>query len=192
MSKVLVTGGTGFIAGVHRAAARCGSRSGQHGAVDGEGTHGTDAVAAQSGSVDRLRFVVADLMVDEGWDAALAGCDYVLHVASPLGADANDSESLIRPAQEGTLRVLAAASRGGRLPGGHDFVVRGTPDPSQLTGTVDETGWTNADEPGLAPYRRSKVLAERAAWDFVARQPTPMELTTVLPASASVCAVRLR
>ena len=52
-----------------------------------------------------------------------------------------------------------------------------------MTGTVDETCWTDADEPGLAPYRRSKVLAERAAWEFVADQSTPMELTTVLPAS---------
>jgi dihydroflavonol-4-reductase len=185
MSTVLVTGGTGFIAGWcivqlldagHDVVSTVRSTE-KEPAV-------RDAVAARSRSIDALRFVVADLTVDEAWDGAMAGCDYVLHVASPLAADASDAESFIRPAREGARRVLAAAARAGvsRVVMTSSCAAA-TPPPSQLTGTVDETCWTDADEPGLAPYRRSKVLAERAAWDFVADRPISTELTTVLPAS---------
>src|SRR5262245_57606386 len=63
---------------------------------------------------DRLSFVEADLTSDRGWDAALAGATYVLHVASPLPkAPPKDDDELIRPAREGALRVLGAASRAG-------------------------------------------------------------------------------
>ena len=63
---------------------------------------------------DRLTVVAADLTKDDGWDAAVAGCDYVLHVASPLGGDTSrDASALIVPAREGTLRVLRAATNAG-------------------------------------------------------------------------------
>ena len=57
-----------------------------------------------------------------------------------------------------------------------------TPDGSQLSGTVDETCWTDPDEPGLSAYRRSKTIAERAAWEFVADDRS-FSLTTLLPAA---------
>ena len=121
---------------------------------------------------------------DDGWDDAMAGCEYVLQVASPLAVAGEEADSLISQARDGTVRVLAAAE-----PAGVARVVltsscaAATPHSSQLSGTVDETCWTDADEPGLAPYRRSKVLAERAAWDLVARERCSVELTTVLPAA---------
>src|SRR5262249_62040894 len=129
----------------------------------------------------RLAFAVADLTRDDGWDDALHGCEYVLHVASPLSGSADDADAIIATAVDGTTRVLQAAQRAG--------VTRvvltsscaaATPHASQLSGTVDETCWTDADEQGLAPYRRSKVLAERAAWDFASRSGT-IELTPILP-----------
>ena len=110
MSTVLVTGGTGFIAGWcivqlldagHEVVTTVRSTE-KEPAV-------RDAVAARSGSIDALRFVLADLTVDEGWDGAMAGCDYVLHVASPLAADASDA-GVVRPT--GTRRHGARPGRG--------------------------------------------------------------------------------
>jgi dihydroflavonol-4-reductase len=180
VAKVLVTGGTGFVAGWcivqllddgHDVVAtiRAPEREREVRA----------AVATED--PERLRFAIADLTSDDGWDDATAGCDFVLHVASPLSTT-GDADSIISQARDGTRRVLAAAKRAG--------VTRvvltsscaaATPHSTQLTGTVDETCWTDDDESGLAPYRRSKVLAERAAWDYAAAND--IELTSVLPAS---------
>src|SRR6185369_12017182 len=63
---------------------------------------------------NRLSFHAADLTSDAGWDAAVAGCEYVLHVASPLGvAEPKDPNVLIIPAREGAKRVVGAAIRAG-------------------------------------------------------------------------------
>jgi len=181
-SRVLVTGGTGYIASWciadllaagHDvvASVRAPEREREVRAAVGAAPH------------DRLTFAVADLTRDHGWDEAMAACEYVLHVASPLTAS-GDEDAIITAAHEGTLRVLAAAERAG--------VVRvvitsscaaATPHSTQLSGTVDESCWTDAAEPGLSAYRRSKVLAEQAAWDFVGRDDFTLELTTVLPAA---------
>jgi nucleoside-diphosphate-sugar epimerase len=48
-------------------------------------------------------------------------------------------------------------------------------------GVTDETLWTDPEDPALIPYRRSKTVAERAAWDFAAAHPRGPEITTVLP-----------
>jgi dihydroflavonol-4-reductase len=113
----------------------------------------------------------------------MVGCDVVLHVASPLSGDEDDPESFVRPAVEGTRRVLESAVQAGvRRVVMTSSCAAATPPSAQRTGTVDETTWTDPDEPGLAAYRRSKVLSERAAWDFAAEHPE-LELTTVLPAS---------
>ena len=121
------------------------------------------AVATRADVSARLEFAVADLSHEDGWDDAASECEYVLHVASPLSVEGEDADSVITRARDGTLRVLAAASRSGVA----RVVVTSscaaaTPYASQLSGTVDEQCWTDADEPGLATYRRSKVLAEAA------------------------------
>ena len=90
---------------------------------------------------------------------------------------------MIAEAVDGTLRVLAAADRAGaRRVVMTSSCAAATPDGSQLSGTVDETCWTDPDEPGLTAYRRSKTIAERAAWDFV-DDGRSFSLTTVLPAA---------
>ena len=59
---------------------------------------------------DRLSVSQADLLSDDGWEQAVEGCDYVLHVASPFPpSHPKDPDELIVPAREGTLRVLRAA-----------------------------------------------------------------------------------
>lgn len=141
-----------------------------------------DAVSREVAPGDRLTFAAADLNSDDGWDAAAAGCDYVLHVASPLGGGAGD-DTLIAPARDGALRVLKASARAGvrRVVLTSSLAAAAKP----LQGpdsTTDETVWTDLKDPALNGYRRSKVIAERAAWDFMASgEAGAMELTTVLP-----------
>ncbi|WP_219462359.1 NAD-dependent epimerase/dehydratase family protein [Nonomuraea rhizosphaerae] len=182
---VLVTGGTGYVAGwcvvellrrgyrvratVRDASKEAGVRA---------------AVRAVVDPGDRLTFAVADLTGDEGWDAAVAGCDHVLHVASPLGlADATD-DALIGPARDGTLRVLKAATRAGvRRVVMTSAANAASPSSYAEEGVTDESLWTDPADPSLSPYRRSKTLAEKAAWDFMAGHDGPTTLTTILPGS---------
>jgi dihydroflavonol-4-reductase len=183
MARVMVTGGNGFIGAwcVETLLA-----AGHDVTVTVRSPAKADVVrTAVTAAADpaRLTFGVVDLLDDDGWLLAMGGCDAVLHVASPLAGDEDDPESFVRPAVDGTLRVLdAAVGAGVRRVVMTSSCAAATPPSEQRTGTVDETTWTDPDEPDLAAYRRSKVLSERAAWDFVAEHPE-LELTTVLPAS---------
>ncbi|TPN18629.1 aldehyde reductase [Mesorhizobium sp. B2-3-3] len=132
---------------------------------------------------DRLSFAIADLMSDTGWPQAVAGCDYVLHVASPFppGVPKHEDE-LIVPAREGALRVLRAARDAGvkRVVLTSSFAAIGygemPPDGRPFT----EESWT--DPTGkVSAYVKSKTLAERAAWDFIAAEGGRLELTVVNP-----------
>ncbi len=183
---VLVTGGTGFIAGwtivelLNRGyAVRTTVRS-----LDRE--PGLRAViAAQINPGNRLSFVAADLTSDTGWDAAVAGCDYVLHVAAPVGVNApRDPDELIVPTRDGALRVLRAACQARVQRVVMTSAIEACRPPlAGPDGTSDESRWTDTNDPGLGPYRLAKTLAERAAWDFMASQTGPTTLATILPAA---------
>ncbi|UVK52184.1 aldehyde reductase [Mesorhizobium sp. AR02] len=132
---------------------------------------------------DRLSFAIADLMSDAGWPQAVAGCDYVLHVASPfpLGVPKHEDD-LIIPAREGALRVLRAARDANvkRVVLTSSFAAVGygkmPPDGRPFT----EESWT--DPTGkVSAYVKSKTLAERAAWDFIAAEGGRLELAVVNP-----------
>ena len=131
---------------------------------------------------NRLAFVVADLEDDAGWPDAVAGCDYVLHVASPLPPSTPKNEDeLIIPAREGTLRVLRAASDAGvrRVVLTSSFAAIGYGHPPQ-SAPFTEKDWSNLNS-DVAAYPKSKTLAERAAWDFVAREGRALELSVINP-----------
>lgn len=179
---VLVTGGTGFVGGWVIAellkrgfSVRTTIRNpSKEGAVRA-------AVSKVADPGDRLSFAVADLGADAGWPEAVAGCAYVLHVASPLGSGSEkDPDALIGPAREGTLRVLRTA-----VQAGVKRVVLtsscGAATPATMGGSTisDEETWSDPSKQD--PYRRSKTLAERAAWDFMNAEGGGTELTTVLP-----------
>lgn len=132
---------------------------------------------------DRLAFATADLLKDEGWPEAVAGCAYVLHVASPFPPSVpKDENELIVPAREGTLRVLRAARDAGvrRVVLTSSFAAIGYGHPPQ-TAPFNEKSWTNPDGDDVMPYVKSKTLAERAAWDFVANRGRGMEVAVVNP-----------
>jgi nucleoside-diphosphate-sugar epimerase len=133
--------------------------------------------------VEELSFVVADLMADAGWTEAVQGCTYVLHVASPFPAKVPKHEDeLIVPAREGTLRVLRNSrdSKVKRVVLTSSFAAIGYGHPPQET-PFDETSWTNVDDKNVSAYAKSKTLAERAAWDFIAREAGGLELSVINP-----------
>jgi nucleoside-diphosphate-sugar epimerase len=140
--------------------------------------------AAGVEAADRLSFVAADLEKDEGWAEAAAGCEFVLHVASPFPLRVpRDENELIIPAREGTLRVLRAARNAGvkRVVLTSSFAAIGYGHEA-TTVPFDETTWSNLDGMvNVPPYMKSKTLAERAAWDFIAREGGGMELSVVNP-----------
>jgi nucleoside-diphosphate-sugar epimerase len=185
MSTVLVTGGSGFIgshcilqllAAGHQARTTVRSRNRE---AD------VRALLKQGGAEpgDRLSFFAADLESDAGWPEAVAGSDYVLHVASPFPASApKDENELIVPAREGALRILRAARNAGvkRVVLTSSFAAIGYGHKPQAR-PFNETDWTNPDGGDVYPYVKSKTLAERAAWDFIAKEGGSLELSVVNP-----------
>lgn len=134
-------------------------------------------------SAEALSFVTADLTADAGWGEAVSGCDFVLHVASPFPlTPPKHEDDLIVPAREGALRVLAAARDAGvkRVVMTSSFAAIGY-GTSPADRTFTEEDWTNPDAGGLGAYVKSKTLAERAAWGFVAREGAGLELSVVNP-----------
>jgi dihydroflavonol-4-reductase len=186
MANVLVTGGSGFIAswcivGLLRQGhnVRTTVRNPAKAAAV------RAAAAEQIDPGDRLTTCIADLLSDDGWDAGVAGCDYVLHVASPLATErAADPNDLIVPARDGTLRVLRAAIRARVkrvvLTSSVAAASRRIDGPDSVN---DETVWTDINDGKVNAYRQSKTLAERAAWDLMQREGGGTELTTILPSA---------
>jgi dihydroflavonol-4-reductase len=132
---------------------------------------------------ERLEFFAADLTKDAGWAEAVAGCAYVLHVASPFpqAAPKNEDE-LIVPAREGALRVLRAAREAGvkRVVLTSSFAAIGYGQPPQKSPFTEEN-WTDPNGDDVRAYVKSKTLAERAAWDFIATEGGGLELAVVNP-----------
>ena len=177
--RVLVTGGSGFI-GAH-----CIKRLHQ----DGYRVRTTVRSLAREPEVRELvgdgplEVVAADLEADAGWAEAAAGCEYVLHVASPfpLGQPKHEDD-LIVPARDGALRVLRAAREAGarRVVLTSSFAAIGYGH-TQQDAIYDETSWTDVDGPGVSAYAKSKTIAERAAWDYVQADGASLELAVVNP-----------
>jgi dihydroflavonol-4-reductase len=185
MSIVLVTGGSGFVA-VH-VILQLLAAGHQVRATVRHPARAKDVLAMlhQGGapSVEQLNFFTADLEADAGWPQAIAGCDYVLHVASPLPSQVpRDENELIVPAREGTLRVLRAARDAGvkRVVITSSFAAIGYGHAPQRE-PFNEESWTNVDGADVQPYPKSKTLAERAAWDFIAGEGGGLELSVINP-----------
>ena len=165
MEKVLVTGGSGYI-GLHcisellkegfsvRASLRSMDRKQEI----------QDALADQIKKNESLEFCKLDLMEDDGWDEAVKGCDYILHVASPdYEKNMKDESSFIEPAKQGLIRALKPAlkykikrfvmtSSIAAITQGHEDL------------NIDEKSWSIIESDTL-PYIKSKTFAEKAMWD---------------------------
>jgi dihydroflavonol-4-reductase len=183
--RVLVTGGSGYIASFCIAqllregasvVTTVRSRTREAGV--------RQAIAKLADAGERLEVRVADLNGDDGWRDACAGCSGVLHVASPVSSESpKDDDELVRPARDGTLRVLKAA---------RDVGVRRVVMTSSSaavcyghggrTRPYTEDDWSDPkDKTDSSAYERSKMIAERAAWDWHAREGGALELVTICP-----------
>jgi nucleoside-diphosphate-sugar epimerase len=183
METVLVTGGSGFLGGW---CVRELLHAGYHVRTTVRDASREPAIRASlgpEGSGEHLSVHVADLLDDARWAHAVEGCDYVLHVASPFPpVQPKDPDELIVPAREGTLRVLAASLDAGVkrvVVTSSVAAVRNTREP--LSTPLTEADWTDPDNLDLTPYTRSKTIAERAAWDFVAERGETEKLAVVNP-----------
>ena len=183
---VLVTGGTGFLGSWCIATLLDRGYSVRTTVRDAgrEGQVRAQLAAAGADPGDRLTIAVADLTSDAGWPEAVAGCKYVLHVASPFPpSQPKDPDDLIVPARDGSLRVIKAA-----LAAGVERVVltssvasiRGTRAASQ-SAPFTEDDWTDGTDTSKSPYVRSKATAERAAWDYVEAEGQKDRLVTICP-----------
>ena len=129
-----------------------------------------------------LSFALLDLEQDQGWDAALAGADALIHTASPFPlVQPKNEDDVVRPAVDGTLRALRAAKRANVsrivLTSSGLAVLLAKPN-GKLR--LDESDWSSPDDPRATPYAKSKILAEKAAWNFVEAEPA-IELTVINP-----------
>ena len=181
MSPVLVTGGSGYV-GTQLIAALLRDGTAVRTTVRSLDREAGLREAVRRGGADDagLEVVVADLIADDGWPGAVAGCAGIYHVASPM-IQPKDPDELIVPARDGTLRVLRAARAAGarRVVLTSSFAAVGyTPKPSA---DYTEADWTDPATPGLQPYPRAKAIAERAAWDFIEHEGAGTELVVVNP-----------
>ncbi|NDC29483.1 MAG: NAD-dependent epimerase/dehydratase family protein [Bacteroidetes bacterium] len=185
MKKVLVTGISGFV-GQHCAAELLKKGYAVKGSVRSlsridEVLNGIKKEIDPKGN---LEFCELDLMKDAGWDDAMEGCDYVLHVASPFVVKVpKDENELIKPAVEGTLRALEAAKKAGvkrivltsstvAMHGGKEGLIK-----------INQDSWTDVNAKNVTAYFKSKTIAENSAWDFIKNQTgeNKLELVVVNP-----------
>ena len=176
--RVLVTGITGYI-GQHCAVELLKQGYEVVGSIRSKSkADSTQNAIAKITPADKLSFVEADLLSDKGWDSAMKGCIYVLHVASPFViAEPKNENDLIAPAVEGTKRILAAAKRAKVkrvvLTSSTAAIMAGNG-----SGKFGPETWSNLDGK-ISAYLKSKTLAEKAAWEFV--KESAMELTVINP-----------
>ena len=167
MNKVLVTGASGFI-GLHCIAQLLQAGYQVRGSLRSRARESEirNALSKVVNTENRLEICELDLLKDDGWDEAVSGCDYVMHVASPLlDREPKDQDEIIRPAHEGLMRALKSSVRNKikRFIMTSSFSAIGY---GHVKDVFDESHWTDTTQK-IGAYNKSKAIAEKAMWDYL-------------------------
>ena len=183
MEKVLVTGATGYI-GLH-----CIQQLLDQGyAVNGSlrSLERKDEIIksleSHNTSTEHLKLFSFNLNEDEGWDDGMEGCDYLIHVASPIALEIKSEDFFVKPAVAGVKRALKFAKKHNIkkviLTSSVAAIFHGI----ELKEYYDENDWSDPENPSIDHYSKSKTLAEKAAWDFIEAEGKPFEFSVINPA----------
>ena len=183
MEKVLVTGATGFI-GLHCIHQLLNKGYAVNGSVRSPDRKNEIIKALQkhNTSTENLNLFTFNLTEDDGWDEGMSGCDYLLHVASPIALENHDEDFFVKPAVAGVNRALTFAKKHNIKKVVLTSSVAAIFDTMEKKSYYDESDWSDPDNPAISHYSKSKTLAERAAWDFVENEGHPFELAVINPA----------
>ena len=167
MKKVLVTGASGFI-GLHCIAQLLQAGYQVKGSLRSRAREPEirNALSKVVNAENRLEICELDLLKDDGWDDAVSGCDYVMHVASPLlDREPKDQDEIIRPAHEGLMRAIKSSVRNKikRFVMTSSFSAIGY---GHVKDVFDECHWTDTTQK-IGAYNKSKAIAEKAMWDYL-------------------------
>ena len=167
MDKVLVTGASGFI-GLHCIAQLLQAGYQVRGSLRSRARESEirNALSKVVNTENRLEICELDLLKDNGWDEAVSGCDYVMHVASPLlDREPKDQDEIIRPAHEGLMRAIKSSVRNKvkRFVMTSSFSAIGY---GHVKDVFDESHWTDTTQK-IGAYNKSKAIAEKAMWDYL-------------------------
>ena len=183
MEKVLVTGSTGFIGlhCIHQLIEKGYSVNGTLRSKSREEEVRSSLKKANLSDTN-LSLYECDLMSDDGWEKAIDGCDYVLHIASPFINGLPDHEDdLIKPALTGTQRILKLSSANPQIKKiiiTSSFAAVGDTFNGQTV--FNESDWSDPNNNKISAYNKSKTLAEKSAWDFMESNPS-FKLTVINP-----------
>ena len=177
MEKVLVTGATGYI-GLHCIHQLLNQGYAVNGSVRSPERKNEifEALKNHNTSTENLNIYTFDLNDDEGWDQGMEGCDYLLHVASPIALENHDEDFFVKPAVAGVKRAMKFAKVV------LTSSVAAIYETMESKSYYDETDWSDPENPAISHYSKSKTLAERAAWEFIENENHPFELAVINPA----------
>lgn len=189
-APVLVTGASGYIA----------SWIVKYLLEEGRTVHATVRDPSKASSVGHLKAIAekskgtlklfkAELLDKGSYDEAAAGCELVMHTASPfvISGFKDANEALVRPAVEGTRNVLETCNRTPSvkrvvLTTSIAGVFGDNQDLRKIPGGVfNETHWNTSSSVHHQPYSYSKVAAEREAWKM-AKAQKQWDLVCINPA----------
>ena len=183
MEKVLVTGATGYI-GLHCIHQLLNQGYAVNGSVRSPERKDEifEALKNHNTSTENLNLFTFDLNDDEGWDQGMEGCDYLLHVASPIALENHDEDFFVKPAVAGVKRAMKFAKKHNVKKVVLTSSVAAIFETMETKSYYDETDWSDPDNPAISHYSKSKTLAEKAAWDYVEKENHPFELAVINPA----------
>jgi len=178
---VCVTGASGFIAS-HAISQLLEKGYTVRGTVRGD-TSSYSYLSSLPGAKERLELIQADLLTEGAFDSAVAGCEYVLHTASPYFVNVKDpQQELVDPAVKGTTNVLNSCKKAGSV---KRVVLTSSmaaiTDEPNSDKVFTENDWNTLSSLKRNPYYYSKVEAEKSAWDFVKSNETGFDLVAINP-----------